>query len=54
MKVLSCRGHELPIGDRTIIMGILNVTPDSFSDGGELHQGRGCGAQSSPNGGRRR
>lgn len=34
MKVLSCRGHELPIGDRTIIMGILNVTPDSFSDGG--------------------
>jgi dihydropteroate synthase len=35
MKVLSCRGHELPIGDRTIIMGILNVTPDSFSDGGD-------------------
>ncbi|MEW9702483.1 dihydropteroate synthase [Paenibacillus sp. SI8] len=34
MKVLSCRGHQLPIGDRTIIMGILNVTPDSFSDGG--------------------
>ncbi|TXK78276.1 dihydropteroate synthase [Paenibacillus sp. N3.4] len=34
MKVLSCRGYELPIGDRTIIMGILNVTPDSFSDGG--------------------
>ncbi|MZQ83414.1 dihydropteroate synthase [Paenibacillus sp. 5J-6] len=34
MKVLSCKGHELPIGDRTIIMGILNVTPDSFSDGG--------------------
>ncbi|OCT13276.1 dihydropteroate synthase [Paenibacillus pectinilyticus] len=34
MNVLSCRGHELPIGDRTIIMGILNVTPDSFSDGG--------------------
>ncbi|NEW09565.1 dihydropteroate synthase [Paenibacillus sp. SYP-B3998] len=35
MKVISCRGHELPIGDRTIIMGILNVTPDSFSDGGD-------------------
>ncbi|MDD9272067.1 dihydropteroate synthase [Paenibacillus sp. GCM10023248] len=34
MNVLSCRGHELPIGDRTIIMGILNITPDSFSDGG--------------------
>jgi dihydropteroate synthase len=24
----------LPLGSRTIIMGILNVTPDSFSDGG--------------------
>ncbi|MGG1550396.1 dihydropteroate synthase [Paenibacillus ferrarius] len=31
---LICKGHELPIGDRTIIMGILNITPDSFSDGG--------------------
>lgn len=38
MNVLSCRGHELPIGDRTIIMGILNVTPDSFSDGGSYKQ----------------
>ena len=27
--------HELVLGERTIIMGILNVTPDSFSDGGE-------------------
>lgn len=26
--------RELSIGDRTRIMGILNVTPDSFSDGG--------------------
>ncbi|MEM8640358.1 MAG: dihydropteroate synthase [Cyanobacteria bacterium P01_G01_bin.54] len=25
-------------GDRTYIMGILNVTPDSFSDGGEFDQ----------------
>lgn len=25
---------ELILGDRTLIMGILNVTPDSFSDGG--------------------
>lgn len=23
-----------PVGDRTLVMGILNVTPDSFSDGG--------------------
>lgn len=26
----------MPIGERTLIMGILNVTPDSFSDGGEF------------------
>ncbi len=26
--------RELRLGDRTLIMGVLNVTPDSFSDGG--------------------
>jgi dihydropteroate synthase len=26
----------LPYGERTLVMGILNVTPDSFSDGGEF------------------
>lgn len=26
---------ELTIGGRTLVMGILNVTPDSFSDGGK-------------------
>ncbi len=26
--------HRLPIHRRTLVMGILNVTPDSFSDGG--------------------
>lgn len=26
----------LPLGKRTLIMGILNVTPDSFSDGGRF------------------
>jgi dihydropteroate synthase len=29
-------GRTLPLGERTLIMGILNVTPDSFSDGGLL------------------
>ncbi len=29
------RGQELPVGS-PIIMGILNVTPDSFSDGGKF------------------
>jgi dihydropteroate synthase len=28
----------LPLGRRTLIMGILNVTPDSFSDGGRFNQ----------------
>ena len=28
--------HEFPLGKKTYIMGILNYTPDSFSDGG-LH-----------------
>jgi dihydropteroate synthase len=27
-------GHILDLGKRTLIMGVLNVTPDSFSDGG--------------------
>lgn len=31
---LDCRGATLELGRRTIIMGILNITPDSFSDGG--------------------
>lgn len=30
------RERVLPIGERTLIMGILNVTPDSFSDGNEF------------------
>lgn len=34
---LDCRGKMLPIGERTLVMGILNVTPDSFSDGGMFH-----------------
>jgi dihydropteroate synthase len=31
---IDCRGRVLDLGSRTHIMGILNVTPDSFSDGG--------------------
>ena len=29
---------EYKLGDRTYIMGILNVTPDSFSDGGKFNE----------------
>jgi dihydropteroate synthase len=32
-RTLDCRGQVLPL-DRPRIMGIVNVTPDSFSDGG--------------------
>ena len=28
-------GKELTVGEGTLVMGILNVTPDSFSDGGK-------------------
>jgi dihydropteroate synthase len=31
---INARGKILELGDRTLIMGILNVTPDSFSDKG--------------------
>ncbi len=33
--VLKIRGHELILGRKTFIVGILNATPDSFSDGGQ-------------------
>ncbi|MFN2510191.1 MAG: dihydropteroate synthase [Pyrinomonadaceae bacterium] len=29
-------GRILPIGTRTLIMGVLNITPDSFSDGAQF------------------
>ncbi|NTW05154.1 MAG: dihydropteroate synthase [Peptococcaceae bacterium] len=31
---LKCRDKTLIFGRKTLIMGILNITPDSFSDGG--------------------
>ena len=31
---MNCRGKSLTLGVHTHVMGILNVTPDSFSDGG--------------------
>ncbi len=32
--MFKARGHEFPLGEKTYVMGILNYTPDSFSDGG--------------------
>jgi dihydropteroate synthase len=33
---LACGGRVLDLGRRTCVMGVLNVTPDSFSDGGRF------------------
>ncbi|SCX89312.1 dihydropteroate synthase [Desulfoluna spongiiphila] len=33
---IAWKNHRLNLGHRTCIMGILNVTPDSFSDGGQF------------------
>jgi len=34
------RSRTLALGERTLIMGVLNVTPDSFSDGGRFFEPR--------------
>lgn len=36
-RILDCKGIPLTIGKRTLVMGILNLTPDSFSDGGKYN-----------------
>ena len=36
-RTYSCGDTILKLGERTLIMGILNVTPDSFSDGGKYN-----------------
>jgi len=33
---LRLRAGVFRLGDRTLVMGVLNVTPDSFSDGGKF------------------
>jgi dihydropteroate synthase len=33
---ITCGSQTLELGQRTLIMGIVNVTPDSFSDGGHF------------------
>jgi dihydropteroate synthase len=35
-SILKWGSHTLKFGERTQIMGIINVTPDSFSDGGQF------------------
>jgi dihydropteroate synthase len=31
-------GKKIEMGDRTVVIGVLNVTPDSFSDGGQTFE----------------
>jgi len=33
---LKMQSGTLALGERTVVMGVLNVTPDSFSDGGKF------------------
>ena len=35
---LRLRLRVLVLGERTLVMGVLNVTPDSFSDGGKFYR----------------
>ena len=32
------KNREINLGDRTLLMGVLNLTPDSFSDGGKYSE----------------
>lgn len=34
--IKGCSGRSWELGEKTLVMGILNVTPDSFSDGGRF------------------
>lgn len=43
--ILKSSNYQFCWGSKTYIMGILNVTPDSFSDGGEFQQASSAVAQ---------
>jgi len=34
--IIESRGSRMLLGDRPVVMGIINCTPDSFSDGGQF------------------
>lgn len=36
--IWKCSGREIEYGKKTLIMAIVNVTPDSFSDGGDFFE----------------
>ncbi|RJP31443.1 MAG: dihydropteroate synthase [Actinobacteria bacterium] len=39
-RILRLGGREYDLGARTLVMGVVNVTPDSFSDGGRFFDAR--------------
>jgi hypothetical protein len=45
---LTLRGEEAVLGERTWVMGVLNVTPDSFSDGGRFQDAAAAWTTASP------
>lgn len=38
MSTWTIRGSQIPLSDHPLFMGIVNITPDSFSDGGRFLQ----------------
>ncbi|MBM7588214.1 dihydropteroate synthase [Bacillus pakistanensis] len=37
-SIISCGSFQLDLQKKTMVMGILNITPDSFSDGGHFYE----------------
>ena len=37
-EILRARGQPIPLNSGVLLMGVLNVTPDSFSDGGRYDE----------------
>jgi dihydropteroate synthase len=46
-RQLKCRDRAVVIGRETLLVGILNLTPDSFFDGGKFFNGESAIAQAS-------
>lgn len=44
-RVWRCRDHVFDLDARTLVMGVVNVTPDSFSDGGRFTEREAAVAQ---------
>lgn len=40
VRNIKCGDYSLEFGKRTLVMGVINVTPDSFSDGGKFYDSK--------------